>query len=116
MPVAQRLRDVLAAKDVDRRLPAAWTPGAHILESFLVATGPILGGDAARSGGLRRVAQNCRHVGGLVPRPLWVSRRVDLAEEPRQLPPRRLRQRPGEQSLHRQSRHLVDVLGGNERS
>ena len=113
--LVQCRRDLLAAKDVDCRLPAAGAPGAHIVETFLVAIGPILDGNAARVDRWRRAAKNCRDLRRLIAGPLGMRRRVDLTEEPRQRPPRQFRKAPGEHSLHRQARHLVDILGGDER-
>ena len=106
---------LFAAKDVDCRLPAAGAPGAQILEALLVAIGPILDGDAARVDRWRHASKNCRDVRCLIARSLGMRRRVDLTEEPGQRPPRQFRKAPGEHSLHRQARHFVDILGGDER-
>ena len=106
---------LFAAKDVDCRLPAAGAPGAHIVETLLVAIGPIFDGNAARVDRCRHAAKNCRDLRCLIARSLGMRRRVDLTEEPRQRPPRQFRKAPGEHSLHRQARHFVDILGGDER-
>ena len=87
-------------------------PGAQILEAFLVAIGPVFGGKATS---IWRVGEDRSYVRGLLAVPLRMRRRVDPAEQPRQWPPGRFRQGPGEHSLHRQARHLVDVLCRHER-